>query len=233
MLAAGIIVVRAVLGASGALAPVGPGLVDVALFVRFGLPRPPRSARFVRSLDLSAALTIGGWVLAAWLVAPEPGGSPKGPDGYAAAARTRWLRLSGGPGMRHCCGFILTASDVSGLRGERNFAVAVASFGLQTDLGRELGLSLMTNNLAIHLVAVCLWVGGLAALVVVVPGRGRGEHGRSCRGTTSAPRDRREARMADRRRTGHRQIGSVRMRRSGCTMLSRIWNVQDGTYGQS
>jgi hypothetical protein len=31
----------------------------------------------------------------------------------------------------------------------------------------------------------------------------------------------------------HRQIGSVRMRRSGCTMLSRIWNVQDGTYGQS
>jgi hypothetical protein len=38
MLAAGIIVVRAVLGASGALAPVGLGLVDVALFVRSDCP---------------------------------------------------------------------------------------------------------------------------------------------------------------------------------------------------
>jgi hypothetical protein len=71
VLAAGIIVVWAVLGASGALAPVGLGLVDVALFVRFGLP----ALRAVH--DLSAALTIGALVLAAWLVAPEPGGSSK------------------------------------------------------------------------------------------------------------------------------------------------------------
>jgi hypothetical protein len=100
MLAAGI-VVRAVLGASGALALVGPGLVDVALFVRFGLP----ALRAVH--DLSAALTIGALVLAAWLVGAGAGRFIEGPDGYAAAARTRWLRLSGGLGMRHCCGFDL------------------------------------------------------------------------------------------------------------------------------
>jgi hypothetical protein len=101
MLAAGIIVVRAVLGASGALAPVGLGLVDVALFVRFGLP----ALRAVH--DLSAALAIGALVVAAWLVAPEPGGSSKDLTGTRQQPDTRWLRLSGGLGMRHCCGIDL------------------------------------------------------------------------------------------------------------------------------
>jgi hypothetical protein len=136
-------------------------------------------------------------------------------------------------GCASAAALILTASDVSGLRGERNFAVAVASFGLQTDLGRELGLSLMTNNLAIHLVAVCLWVGGLAALVIVV----REGAAVNMAGHVEAPLQRLEidaklgCQIAGAR--WHRQIGSVRMRRSGCTMLSRIWNVQDGTYGRS
>jgi cytochrome c oxidase assembly factor CtaG/putative copper export protein len=206
---AGIVVVWAVLGSSGALAPAGSGLADIGPFVRFALP----AARTVH--DLAAALTTGAFVLGAWLAAPEPESSPEELTG----TRQRLVRIGFAAAVIWACSsaavLILTASDVTGIRiGERDSGAAVISFVSQTDLGRALGMSLSliilaallafvattvaaagwaavfsilavlpvalgghaagsrahvtsTDSLAIHLVAVCLWVGGLAALVLV------------------------------------------------------------------
>ena len=197
------------LGISGELAPLSSGLSDVGPLVRYGLP----AARTVH--DLSAALTIGALVLGVWLVAPEPKRSLEELTG----TRHRLVRLGFAAaviwGFSSAAVIVLTASGVSGLRiGERGFGASVVSFVSQTDLGRELGLSLAlvivaaniafmasgvvaaawaavismlavlpvglgghaagsldhvnsTDSLAIHVVAVCLWVGGLAALVLV------------------------------------------------------------------
>ena len=206
---AGIAVVWAVLGISGELAPLAPGLADVGPFPRYALP----AARTVH--DLSAALTIGALVLGAWLVAPEPGSS----SDELSETRQRLVRIGFGAAVIWGCSaaavIVLTASDLSGIPvGDRDFGTAVVSFVSQTDLGRELGLSLAlvivaanlafmargvvaagwaavmsmlavlplalgghaagsrdhvnsTDSLAIHVVVVCLWVGGLAALVLV------------------------------------------------------------------
>ena len=206
---AGTCVVWAVLGASGALKPLDSGLVDVGPFVRFALP----AARTVH--DLAAALTIGAFVLGAWLVAPERESSPEELTG----TRQRLVRIGFAAAVIWACSaaavLVLTASDVTGIGiGERDFGAAVISFVSQTDLGRALGMSLSliilaaliafvastvvaagwaavfsivavlplalgghaagsrahvtsTDSLAIHLVAVCLWVGGLAALALV------------------------------------------------------------------
>ena len=59
----------AVLAVTGGLSPAANGLFDPGVLVRVGLP----AARAVH--DLSAALTIGLLVMAAWFVAPESGTS--------------------------------------------------------------------------------------------------------------------------------------------------------------
>src|SRR5215212_9001300 len=209
VLVAGIVVMWAVLGVSGELASPVSGLGDVGPLVRFALP----AVRTVH--DLSAALTIGALVLGAWLVAPEPGSSSEELSG----TRQRLVRVGFGAAVIWGCScaavIVLTASDLSGIPvGDQGFGTAVASFVSQTDLGRQLGISLAlimvaanlafmasgvvaaswaavmsmlavlpvalgghaagsrdhvnsTDSLAVHLVAVCLWVGGLAALVLV------------------------------------------------------------------
>jgi len=176
--------------------------------VRYGLPA------FRVLHDLAAALTIGLFVLAVWLVTPEPNSSPDGLSGTR-----QWLMHAGFVASMTWAGssaavLILTASDVSGIPvGGQDFAAAVISFVSQTDLGHQLAYSLLliiiaasvavfatrvavaawavvlailavlplafgghaaglehhlnaTDSLAIHLVAVCIWVGGLAALVL-------------------------------------------------------------------
>src|SRR5215213_2012966 len=210
VLVAGIVVMWAVLGVSGELASPVSGLGDVGPLVRFALP----AVRTVH--DLSAALTIGALVLGAWLVAPEPGSSSEELSG----TRQRLVRVGFGAAVIWGCSsaavIVLTASDLSGIPvGDQGFGTAVVSFVSQTDLGRQLGISLAlimvavnlafmasgvvvaaswaavmsmlavlpvalgghaagswdhvnsTDSLAVHLVAVCLWVGGLAALVLV------------------------------------------------------------------
>src|SRR5215217_546522 len=145
-LVAGLAVVWTVLGLSGELAPPVSGLGDVGPFVRFALP----AARTVH--DLSAALTIGALVVGAWLVAPEPGSSSEELSGR----RQRLVRVGFAAAVIWGCScaavIVLTASDLSGIPvGQSGFGTTVVSFVSQTDLGRQLSVSLVLVILAANL----------------------------------------------------------------------------------
>jgi len=201
--AVGVAVAVSLLAATQRLASAEP--LAAGALVSYGLP----ACRVLH--DLAAALTIGALVLAAWLVAREPDSSPEELSGrrwwlvhVGFAAAVVWAGSSAAV-------LLLSASEVSGIGlGEPDFAAAVRSFVLQTDLGRQLAYSFFliilvaavavvatrvtaaagaavlaivallpvafgghaagarhhvtaTDSLAIHLVAVSVWVGGLAA----------------------------------------------------------------------
>jgi cytochrome c oxidase assembly factor CtaG/putative copper export protein len=207
--AVALLVALGVLGVTGELREIVPAVFDPGAAVRYGVP----AARVVH--DLSAALTVGLLVLAAWFVAPEPGTAAGSISGvrrvlvrYGLAASVAWAASA-------LVGMVLTAADVTGVPlGSPGFSGLVLSFLLQVDLGRALGVSLLVvvvvanllvmatrvttvawaaalslaallplalgghaagsrdhmnsvDSLALHLVGVCLWVGGLAALLLV------------------------------------------------------------------
>lgn len=202
-------VALAVLGASGELGPVFPAVFDPGALVRYGLP----AARAVS--DLAAALTVGLVVLGAWFVAPEPGTRPEVLTGVRQLTARAALAASVGWLVSGAVVLVLDAADVSGTRvTSPGFGGVVASFLLQIDLGRALGVNLLlvavvltllllatrvvtvawaavlalaallplalgghaagardhvnsVDSLALHLLAVCLWIGGLAALLLV------------------------------------------------------------------
>lgn len=190
---------------SGILAGFDPGVL-----VRYGLPM----ARALR--DFLAAVTVGSLVLAAWVVAPGPGTPPV----VRRDPRLFLARLgavsAGGWFVVSLTGVVLTAAEVAGVDpASPDFALVVASFVTQVDLGRSLLVSAAlvavalvvalvgsgsatlawaavfsllalapislaghasggadhmnaVDSLAFHVVGVTVWVGGLAALLLVV-----------------------------------------------------------------
>ena len=193
------------LALGGALAPSVLG--DPGDLVRYGLP-------VVRTVhDLSAALAVGGFAVATFLL-PHP--SP---------AWTRAVRVGGGAAglwaLSALLVLVLTAMDVIGAApGAAGFGAQFAQFAQEIDLGRALlvttvlaavlatiGAAVTTpvgaawgtavgilallplslsghasgsashetavSSLAMHLVGVTVWVGGLAAVLLVAPLTGR------------------------------------------------------------
>ena len=199
----------AVLAVTGGLSPAANGLFDPGVLVRVGLP----AARAVH--DLSAALTIGLLVMAAWFVAPESGTSDETLSGsrqwlVRAAVTTSVVWLGSAAAV-----VAFEAADVAAMPvGSAGYGAVLLSFVTQVPLGGALGISLLlvmlvaslamvasriqtvawaaalslvallplalgghasgsedhmnaVDSLALHLLSVCLWLGGLAALLLV------------------------------------------------------------------
>lgn len=128
-----VLVATAILGTSGALAPVTPEIFDPGAAVRWGLP-------IVRAIhDLAAAATIGLLIVGTFLVAPESAQQANELEG----TRLRMIR-AGAVAAR--CWFVaallvatLAAADATGspLSGPGFLALA-SSFWTQTELGQSL-----------------------------------------------------------------------------------------------
>lgn len=220
VLAAAVAVLLTALSVGGGL--VAPALGDPGELVRYGLP----VARTVH--DLSAALAVGGFVVATVLL-PHP-----------SAAWTRAVRVAGvAAGVWTVAALlvlVLTAMDVLGAApGAAGFGAQFAQFAQSIDLGRALlvttvlaavvatvgaaatsqagaaagavvslvallPLSLSghasgsashqtaVSSLAMHLIGVTVWVGGLAVVVLVAPLTGRRRGGGSGRGAGGGER---------------------------------------------
>jgi putative copper resistance protein D len=206
VLLAALAVLLTALALAGGLDPSVLG--DPGALVRYGLP----VARTVH--DLSAALAVGGFAVATFLL-PHP-----------SAAWNRAVRVAGVAGgvwaVTALLVLVLTAMDVIGAApGAPGFGAQFAQFAQSIDLGRALlvttvlaavvatvgaaaatpagaawgfalgVLALMplslsghasgssshetaVSSLAMHLVGVTVWVGGLAAVLLVAPLTGRG-----------------------------------------------------------
>jgi cytochrome c oxidase assembly factor CtaG len=197
--------------AAGQLEQAQPGLPDAGALVRLGLP-------VTRTLqDLSAALTVGLLVLAAFVLPPSSAKVKNQLAGhraravrFAAVASTCWL-LAGSLTL------VLTYADVAGLAPTApGFASQLGYFMRSFDLGRSMVASLVlaamvsigtmlatrmntagwlavlsvvallplalsghaagsddhqaaVDSLGAHLVGVSVWVGGLAAVVLLSP----------------------------------------------------------------
>lgn len=204
-----VVVALVLLGLGGNLAAVNDGLFDPGPVVRYGLP----TARAVH--DLAAAIAVGLLVLAAFVVAPEPGSKPAVLTG-ARRAMVRMATVAVGVWLTAAVAvLVLTAADVSGFSPlQPGFSGVLVSFVSQIDLGRALGVSALlvvvvgnlvimatrvvtlawaavlsllallplalaghaagsanhmnsVDSLALHLVGVTLWVGGLAAVLLI------------------------------------------------------------------
>jgi len=196
-----LVVLLLALASSGGLAPSALG--DPGALVRFGLP----IARTVH--DLAAALTVGGFVVAA-VVLPHPSPAWTRAVRVGAVAAGVWA-------VAALLVLVLTAMDVIGAApGAPGFGAQFAQFAQSIDLGRALlvttvlaavvatigaavtsaggaaagavvsvlallPLSLSghasgssshetaVSSLAMHLVGVTVWVGGLAVVLLVLP----------------------------------------------------------------
>jgi putative copper resistance protein D len=205
VLLAALAVLLTALALGGGLDPSVLG--DPGALVRYGLP----IARTVH--DLSAALAVGGFAVATFLL-PQPS------DAFTRAVRTGGV-AAGVWAVTALLVLVLTAMDVIGVApGAPGFGAQFAQFAQSIDLGRALlvttvlaavaatvgaaatgptgaawgtavsviallPLSLSghasgsashetaVSSLAMHLIGVTVWVGGLAAVLLVAPLTGR------------------------------------------------------------
>jgi len=205
--AAGLAVALGVLAGTGGLAATGPRLFDPGALVRYGLP----VARTVH--DLAAALTVGGLLLATWLIGPDPDESPWALTGTRHLAWRLAVAAGGAWFVAGLAVLVFTVAEVAGIPvGGPGLFGLVVSFAVQVDLGRALIASVLlvavatnlavlatrvttsawaaafavvallplaltghsagsrghmnsVDSLALHLVGVTVWVGGLGALL--------------------------------------------------------------------
>ncbi|WP_106209309.1 cytochrome c oxidase assembly protein [Kineococcus rhizosphaerae] len=205
VLLAALAVLLTALALAGGLVP--PAIGDPGRLVRYGLP----IARTVH--DLSAALAVGGFAVATFLL-PHPS------DAWNRAVRVAGV-AAGVWAVAALLVLVLTAMDVIGVApGSPDFGAQFAQFAQSIDLGRALlvttvlaavvatvgaaatsptgaawGLAVgvlallplslsghasgsashqtAVSSLAMHLVGVTVWIGGLAAVLLVAPLTGR------------------------------------------------------------